>query len=172
MYDQNDVLYNDFVIQSGSTSYADINLGAYFHHKNYFIGYSIFQLAPNKIQLDNSADVTLNTNHFLVGGYYYDLNDKVQLAPSFLMKKLFTSPTTWDLNLVATYDKMFWGGVGYRTSDAMVFMLGSKFDNGLKIGYSYDFTVSGFKGQAYGSHELTLGFAIKDNKRGPRRRRR
>ena len=164
VYDQTDQLYNEFVLESGKTTYADMNLGAYFHTKKYYIGYSIFQLAPNKIQVGNENDLTLNSNHFLMGGYYYTVNDKVELSPSFLMKKLSSSPSTWDFNLIASYNKMFWGGLGYRTSDALIALMGVNLDNGLKFSYSFDFTVTGYKGQSYGSHEITLGFLFKKPK--------
>jgi type IX secretion system PorP/SprF family membrane protein len=163
---QDDKLYNDFVVNAGKTTYADINLGAYFHTKNYYIGYSIFQVAPNKIQLGNETNLTLNSNHFLTAGYYYNLNEKIQLAPSFLMKRLSSSPSTWDFNVVAKYNKKFWGGIGYRTSDALIVLLGADFEKGLKISYSYDYSVAGLDGETYGSHEVTVGLLLKDsNKR-------
>lgn len=174
VYDQSDELYNSFVVENGKSTSADLNLGFYFHTKKYYVGYSIFQLAPNLIKLGNSSDLTMNTNHFVIAGYYYDLNDKIQLSPSALMKTTFSSPATFDLNLIAKYNKMFWGGFGYRTNDALIALLGVDLPTGLKVSYSYDFTVSGFKQQTFGSHEITIGYTIKDNnnKRGYRRRQR
>ena len=57
----------------------------------------------------------------------------------------------------------FMVGLWYRqsveNSDALIFMAGVQFDY-LRIGYSYDVTVSKLANHVGGSHEITLGFVL------------
>lgn len=58
-------------------------------------------------------------------------------------------------------------GISYRgipglrempNQDSIIFMLGLKLDNGMVIGYSYDFMISNIGSQTKGAHELSLRY--------------
>jgi hypothetical protein len=61
---------------------------------------------------------------------------------------------------------------GYANNDAVALLVGSKV-NDLRIGYSYDITISRLSGDSGGAHELTLGYDIVQpyRKRSANRRR-
>jgi len=59
------------------------------------------------------------------------------------------------------------GGISYRgipgirdmpNHDSVIFLLGVKLENGMVIGYSYDFMVSNIGSQAKGAHEISLRY--------------
>jgi type IX secretion system PorP/SprF family membrane protein len=64
------------------------------------------------------------------------------------------------LNTNVRYNKRFWGGVSYRTGDAIVGILGVELFNGVQVGYSYDFSVSKIGKYSSGTHELTIGYCF------------
>ena len=55
---------------------------------------------------------------------------------------------------------MFWAGISYRNTDAIVGMLGMNINQKMKFGYSYDYSVSRFNRYSSGSHELFLGIML------------
>ena len=61
---------------------------------------------------------------------------------------------------------------GYGNNDAIAAMVGV-IVNDLRIGYSYDITISRLAGQSAGAHEITLGYelAAKHKKRSAAKRR-
>ena len=61
---------------------------------------------------------------------------------------------------------MLWVGVSYRMQDAIAPMIGYRFlkDKSLKVGYSYDLTLSKIKGYSSGTHEVMLGYCFNTKK--------
>ena len=62
----------------------------------------------------------------------------------------------------------FWFGAGYRTGDAVIGMMEYLFVNGIRVGYSYDFTTSTLKSFSSGSHEVMVGYEFYPKKTGKR----
>ena len=55
---------------------------------------------------------------------------------------------------------VFWAGVSFRAGDAMTGIIGFELFNGVRIGYSYDFTTSDIGNYSSGSHEFTVGYCF------------
>src|SRR5690606_37857086 len=91
-------------------------------------------------------------------------NPDLEFLPSVMLKYnrgIFQA----DLTALAKYQKKLWGGVAYRTTaDAFSILLGySGFQGrltGLRIGYSYDLTLSKIINVSSGSHELQLNYCF------------
>jgi hypothetical protein len=49
-------------------------------------------------------------------------------------------------------------GASYRSGDAIVGIFEYQVDRKLRIGYSYDYTLSELKSYSSGSHEIMLGY--------------
>ena len=102
-------------------------------------------------------------NHYYVNaGYHYSLknNPKIDLEPSLMFKKTGPTPLQMDLNMRAVYDDFLWGGISYRTKDAVVIMLGIDYLD-YRFAYSYDITTSALSIPSYGSHGLMLSYRMK-----------
>lgn len=56
------------------------------------------------------------------------------------------------------------GGLWYRGRDAFIMLIGLDLDNGMRVGYSYDVTVSKLTNATAGAHEITLGWMFKCKK--------
>ena len=149
-----------------ATLVPDAGFGAYFFSESYFVGLSVPQLFQAKVRY-NKDDESLNKevrHYYLSGGYNFELNDDFSLQPSLLLKTVFTAPTTFDLNIKATYKNMFSLGVSYRLKDAIVAIIGFEKENFI-LGYAYDVTISNVRKYSAGSHEIMLGYNIPNSKK-------
>lgn len=155
----------------------DLSFGAYYNKPGVFhVGLSSSQLMQS--QTDMASTVTtlgspqLKRHYYLTGGYQWQLpnNPQFELRPSILIKSDIAS-TQYDFNALMYYNNQFWGGLSYRTVDAIAILLGAQpFINSgnrnietLGIGYSYDVTTSamGGGGRSSGSHEIMLNYCFK-----------
>ncbi|OFY75396.1 MAG: hypothetical protein A2265_05585 [Bacteroidetes bacterium RIFOXYA12_FULL_33_9] len=138
----------------------DAGFGAHLYSDKYYVGFSANQLLRNNINFyeDTLSGLNRLTNHFfVVAGYKFPVTDVITIEPSVLVKAMTKVPVQIDFSLKASYMKMAWFGVSYRTSDAIAFMIGYDLDSQLMIGYSYDMIISSVKKASSGSHEVMLG---------------
>ncbi|OWY19534.1 type IX secretion system membrane protein PorP/SprF [Sphingobacteriales bacterium UPWRP_1] len=141
----------------------NFGLGAYYYSDRYYIGFSVPHLL--KSDLDDVSKLSKYSQHyFLSGGYVFDLSPSLRLKPSFLLKTVAASPPQADLNLNLLIKDMVWVGMGYRTGDALVFLAEYHMAKGLRIGYSYDFSVSKLSPYNNGSHEIMIGWDVARSK--------
>lgn len=150
----------------------DLSVGTYLHSDEFFVGISLFQVLGNKIfEFENSQTPSRLSRHlFVSGGYNFEINRNLTLAPSVLLKYVSPAPLQADLNMKGIYDfrnrrigqsDKVWAGLSYRTEDAVVGLLGAQFMNQYELSYSYDITVSPMRHHSSGSHEIMLGFRVK-----------
>ncbi len=158
---------NDSAIGNGdSQTRGDANFGAYLYGPNYWVGFSALQLIQSEFRLSDQAVANdlatiANARHFYGSfGYRFDLNEDFQLEPSALLKFVKDIPFSYELNAKAYYQNKYWAGLGYRSEDAVMLMLGIALDRGLNIAYSFDLITSDIKSTAVGSHEITIGYDI------------
>jgi type IX secretion system PorP/SprF family membrane protein len=86
-------------------------------------------------------------------------NPVFEVLPSvFLQSDGRATQLTMNVNVL--YNKKMWGGVSYRTGDAVVAMLGLQLINGLRIGYSYDFQTSEIRTNTGGTHEVMIKYCF------------
>ena len=149
----------------------DCGLGIFYSvaNKMYF-GVSSTHLAAQDISASTSILFALARHYYIVGGYTFNMGDGGQhgLNPNIKIKS-DASSTQIDLNVTYIYNKLLWAGVTYRMQDAIAPMVGYRFlkDRSLKVGYSYDLTLSKIKGYSSGTHEIMAGycFGIKKTKK-------
>lgn len=138
----------------------NFGLGAYYYTERYYVGLSIPHLIDNK--LDKVQELAKEYKHyFLTGGVVLDISPTVKFKPSVLLKSVpAVAPLEVDINLNFLFQDALWAGVGYRTADALLFMLEYQFANGLRLGYSYDLTLTQLGAHNSGSHEIMLGWDL------------
>lgn len=141
-----------------SANALDLNTGFHLYSNKFFVMGAMQQILGKAIQF-----TTYNNNlskHFtMVGGYNIKLDSaKILLQPALLVRYVKPAPTQIGILLKATYDKKYWAGLSYRTSDAMSVCLGYNLKERLSIGYGYDYSVSGIRKFNSGSHEIVISF--------------
>lgn len=157
--DPDDPFFANGLIRSFS---PDAKFAFYLYHDDWFFAGSSPQLLHNRLSFQDQVGFSNSylENHFYInGGYTFRLGSDLTLMPTALLKYVSGAPAKVDLNLIATYKNSVWLGVGFRTQDAIITMLGYNHKDNLKFGYSFDYSITNLQQYNNGSHELF--FSIK-----------
>jgi type IX secretion system PorP/SprF family membrane protein len=154
-----DQTYQSVLADGSSRTFLDISAGAYLYAELFFVGFAAHQLTRDIASVGSGITNFNPTTHFDVsGGVNIPINEDVKLSPMVLTKFMGPSrPVVLYSLLQIDYQDTFWGGIGYRHTDAMVGMAGMKLNNRFRIGYSFDLSLSRINTINSGGHELVLG---------------
>jgi type IX secretion system PorP/SprF family membrane protein len=131
--------------------------GLYYNDDKFYAGFSapdlvVFSKVKN-YNADNSLFQVNEIHYFLTAGYSFDLNEEVQLKPSFLIKATSGAPVEADLNTNLWLKNMFGVGLSYRTSESVLGLAEIQLTPQFRFGYAYDMP---FKRP--NSHELFIRY--------------
>jgi type IX secretion system PorP/SprF family membrane protein len=170
--------YNDIVLINPDQVNPGVNLsaalptfgtGIYYNTERFYLGLS----APNllageyfryKNQAAQQIASTQKRHYFGTMGVVIPLGQNVEFKPSVVAKYVQNSPFEMDFNASFLFRQRIWLGAGYRTGDALLFMIEYFHTGGLRIGYAYDLTLTQLRTVNTGSHELMLGFDLAPRK--------
>ena len=151
----------------------DATLGFYLYSSMYHVGISMTNLLGNRINIGDSLATGLSRfkrHVYMHGGYKYMINRELSIEPTVIFRKVGATPLQMDFNVRVWYGKRqwennkFWGGVSFRSQDAVTVMVGFTYQRKIEIGYSYDIGITKLRTVNNGSHELMLGFKFNDIK--------
>lgn len=145
--------------------------GVYYYTDRYYVGFSIPRLIKNEIDtkgsfsVDNKFDYS-NMHYFLTAGTYFNLTDGLKFQPSAMFKVVKGAPMELDLTGQLVIRDTFWVGAGWRSGDALSFLTSVYITPQLRIGYSYDYTLTELSKYSRGTHEICFGydFSLKSKK--------
>ena len=164
-----DNTYGNFIATGGSmsTNVFDVNLGAWFYAKQWFAGYSVYQLMGNAITFgDNSTDAKLELFLNAMAGYHWQVDDSWLVSPSVLVKLMPPAPVVVDVSVKVDYQDRVWGGLSYRHPGSAIVLFGLHVNDMLRIGYAFDYSLSTQLRQlGTSSHELMIGIRPLDKER-------
>ncbi|MEW7280881.1 type IX secretion system membrane protein PorP/SprF [Aquimarina sp. 2201CG1-2-11] len=153
-----DVISDPAFANNTATTNLNVGAGVYLFTHNFYAGVSTPNLLPSSVDIDGVGVAETKTHIYGILGYVVDISDEVKLKPSTVIKQVIDSPLTFDFSLNSLlYDK-FELGVSYRYTDSFIALAGFNITQNLKIGYSYDFSVSDLGDYNDGSHEIILLF--------------
>ena len=136
----------------------DMGIGALYTLNDLYIAFSSSHLTQPKFKFPTNDLNYLKRHYYLMSGYRIGIqNNPIELYPNVLVAFDGSSPQL-TINLNAVYNKKFWGGVTYRTLDAIDLNVGIELFNGIKIGYAYGLNFSKLIKTNTGSHEVMLGY--------------
>jgi type IX secretion system PorP/SprF family membrane protein len=154
---------NDPIQMSGEEQMIvpDVSFGTYFYGDNYFVGLSVPHLVNRNIDLksDNILQEKQVRHYYLFGGYDFEVNPDLKIKSSALIKFIEAGLFQVDINALVEYRESFLGGISFRSSDALVFQLGFKYDD-IFVGYAYDLAIGSMRGNTFGSHEVFLRYNL------------
>lgn len=146
-----------------SATGVDANFGLYFQAKNYYAGISSTHLSQSDLSKSVSnitQDYQTARHYYLMGGYKFkDVMNGV-IDAQMLVRTDFIKFSA-DLNaryLFKMDGKDAYGGLTFRTSDAIAVMLGYSPIPRMQVGYSYDITLNKLASISRGSHELMVKY--------------
>jgi len=175
-----DALDQNIPVSGANALELDMNVGLMYKQKqlgigpleNFYVGFSITNInqAEYSVQVTTAANTTADIKRKYVPHYYTIVGSDIELGtitlePAILAKYGLLNGSykpQIDLNMTALYAESFRGGLAYRqwgTSDAMSVLLGYQKDN-IKIGYSYDITLSNIQKVSNGTHEIFVQYCI------------
>ena len=144
----------------------DANFGLYFNGKDFYAGFSSTHLAESLLkQTVNGFSQSYQTarHYYLMGGKTFkdqlggDIDAQVLLRTDLIK---FSA----DINARYIYtlkdQKQLYGGLTFRTSDAVALMVGYTPMDRLTVGYSYDLTINKLASVSMGSHELVVKYCM------------
>jgi type IX secretion system PorP/SprF family membrane protein len=159
IYDPSDPLLN---IYDRSVFITDFNFGASYTTARYFAGFAMTNILRGNLIFGDSANVKRNElgHYFLTGGMKFPLNTDWTVEPSAFIKSsdMFFKSIQLDITGRVYYKNDYWAGISYRTGDAVIALLGFKYDR-FYFAYAFDFTLTDIRTQSFGTHEIS--FAVK-----------
>jgi len=158
----------------------DANLGMFYRADNLYLSLSCRNLLDSKVNYVSAEGGTENSSNqkqTLIGkqlyfstGYEYQLpNPMFSVQPGVFVATDFASSQI-DISGIVTYNKRFFGGMGYKPTDAVIFLAGIDLPSGIHAAVSYDVTTSRIIKFSTGSFEFMAGYKFsldidKDNRK-------
>lgn len=143
--------------------FPNVGVGTYYFSDKYYLGLSSPNLLTTKhinnkngIQTSGVEDI----HYFFTGGYVFDLNPSLKFKPAFMAKGVSGAPVALDLTTNFLINNKVELGVGYRLDDSVSGLVNFYITPTLRIGYSYDYTLSNLGKYNSGSHEIFMLFDI------------
>ncbi len=143
----------------------DLNFGAYFKGKNMYAGLSSTHLSESELSSVGSQITPTSyqsARHYYAMGGYKMINVAGGNIDANLLIRTDLVKFSADINARYFYVKgnkeLAYGGLTYRTSDAVAVMLGYNPFNNFTVGYSYDITLNKLSSVSRGSHEIMVKY--------------
>lgn len=141
----------------------DMNFGIYWKGtQDYYAGISSTHLTQSLL----SSTIGTTTSTYQTARHYYVMGGKKfvgligqdgDLDANVLLRTDLVKFSA-DINARYIWRNMVYGGLTYRTSDAVAIMAGWKPFNDFTIGYSYDVTINKLSNVSRGSHEILVKY--------------
>jgi len=143
----------------------DLNFGAYFKGKNFYAGLSSTHLSESEFSSVGSqitpASYQSARHYYVMGGYKMKDIAGGNIDANLLVR---TDMVKFSADINARYfyvknnNEIAYGGLTYRTSDAVAIILGYNPMKNLTVGYSYDLTINKLSSVSRGSHEIMVKY--------------
>jgi type IX secretion system PorP/SprF family membrane protein len=165
IYNHDDPYLNSY---NRSVFIPDFNFGTCFTTTKYYVGFALTNMFRGSLMASDTGSVNRRElgHYFLTAGVRIPLSSQWKLEPSAFLKSsdMFFNAVQADITTRVYYKDDYWAGISYRTSDALIAMVGLRVDR-FYVGYAFDFALSSIKLQTIGSHELTLAVKFGENPR-------
>lgn len=150
----------------GTTFIPDADAGIYYDARNWYVGASVDQLFESVLKLGDIGydQYKMERNYYILGGYDYEMNEKIIITPSTLVKFAENGAFQVDFSAKVYYNQTYWGGLTYRTGNALIVMAGLSIDR-LIFGYAFDISMSSIMKHSFGTHEFVFATKFGDNAR-------
>lgn len=156
-----DNTYQSFIGNNKGKYFMDLGSGLYLYSKRFFVGVSADQLTKGFVQFGSgTANFDPRMSFYFTGGYKALITEDLSLTPAFLVKYMKSAPAAIEGSLQIEFKEWIWGALSYRHKDAIIGMVGMNINDKIKLGYSYDFSISKMNKYSSGGHELVLGLML------------
>jgi len=156
IYDPDDPYLNNY---DRSVFITDFNFGVSYTTPKYYAGFAMTNLLRGALMFSKGSDND-NTelgHYYLTGGIKFPLSGNWMIEPSAFIKSsdMFFKSIQLDITSRIYYKNDYWAGVSWRTNDAIIVMLGLKYDR-FYFAYAFVFTLTDIRRHSLGTHEFSL----------------
>lgn len=159
IYDHDDPLLRTY---DRNVFIPDFNFGASFTTAKYYAGFAMTNMLRGSLLFADTSNTKRNElgNFYLTGGYKIPISPDWILEPSAFIKAsdMFLKSVQADITARMYYREDYWAGISYRTNDAVILLLGLKYER-FYFAYAFDFALTDIRHQTFGTHEFS--FAVK-----------
>lgn len=153
-------------ILSGNTysgNAFDVNAGFRLYSDKFEFSGTVDHLIGQDLNL-KSYNQNLQFHYTLMSSYKFIFKKHWELRPAILFR--YTKPVPAQVSILAqlTYKDKLFGGLNFRTNDAMGVFLGVRLKERLAITYGYDYSYTKLRKYSAGSHEIGISFIITKNR--------
>ncbi|MFK7900298.1 MAG: type IX secretion system membrane protein PorP/SprF [Cyclobacteriaceae bacterium] len=144
----------------------NLGFGAYYYRPRFYFGLSAPKMFQASLDDINTGNNTFQARHFFgIIGAVFRVSPVVEFKPTLLTKAVEGTPVQSDISANFLLYEQLWLGATYRTRDGLAAMIQYEFDNGLHMGYAYDYPLTGIKeginGVLQATHELMVRYEWK-----------
>lgn len=152
---------NDVVFNQGTQKFfrPSAGFGAYYYTSKWYAGLSIPELLSSQYA-EEKMTVKIdpgNFNVFLNAGIVLNAGGNLKIKPSALLKYK-NKNLQFDAGLNSIFNDLIGIGFSYRNSKDLVSLVELYINKQFRIGYSYDYNLSGLQQYSSGSHEFMLQY--------------
>jgi len=168
-YENNLIEHNDPLLPVVSVNglAPDFAAGLFFSSNKVNLGLSSTHLIPMEVKLDGGGgnlSMNLARQYYFQASYLAKLGKTFALRPSVYLKSNGDN-LQGEADAIFSFNNFFWIGGGMRgyndnTQDAIIAMTGINIGENLRIGYSYDYTISSLSAASNGSHEVVVNYRM------------
>ncbi len=159
--------FDELLDQNRNTLYIpDANVGFSINNPRYHFGFSASELFKSSLQFGSigEGEYAMIRHYNMQGGYKFGISNYLEIEPSFLLKYPEGLAPQLDFNVKLNYMDDYWGGISFRTGNAMIIFGGLRFDK-FYFGYAFDYTLNSIQKHTFGSHEIMMAVKFGDNAR-------
>jgi len=141
----------------------DASFGLYFQNQKYYLGATVnhlFSSTKSVSQYQRNELVKTEMDYYGLAGYIFNVTDALEIEPGIMIKYLPGIPVQADGYINLTFWERITIGTSYRRGDAISFLCRIVAADNFRIGYSYDYTLSGLADFSHGSHEIMITYGL------------
>jgi type IX secretion system PorP/SprF family membrane protein len=178
MLDPGDVGDNSIPTGTVKEIVPDFRVGVFFSTPKMYVGASANNLIGKYLLDKKSLSINFPTprpHYYLTGGLLIPVVEyEIDFKPFFLIKDDIAGPTVLDINAFFLFKQKLWLGAGYRTgvkvynkpsldkniksSNGLIGMAELFINERLRLGYSYDSSMSNLAGYSGSTHEISISW--------------
>ncbi|WP_297702854.1 type IX secretion system membrane protein PorP/SprF [uncultured Eudoraea sp.] len=144
-----------------SNFYPTVGAGLFLYQDKWYLGASAPNFLPGGLYNDDVVQVVDDKLQFnIIGGYVFDLSEKLKFKPAFLANFISGAPVTANLSANFLINDVLTAGASYRFDNAISGLVGFQISNSMFAGYSYDYNTNPIGQYNNGSHEIILKFYV------------
>lgn len=143
----------------------DFGAGAYLKSEKFYLGVSVPHISTDANMIEKSdLDYKKELHYYMISGALFNVNENIVFNPSVMVRATSEDLTSVDATAMFIMNDKYWLGVSVRGNEAVAGIAQMQLTKEIKIGYSYDYSISAVNNYTGGSHEFHVAYRINNKK--------